>query len=552
MPEPMPTSSLASDAAEIVYSRAGDLVEPVPPVLAETLCEEVAERFNAEPELFALPVVDATGLPVALLNRFRLLEKLSRRFGRDLHARKRVVDCADGAPLVLDEATPLEEVSARLFQDDRNHILDGFIVTRGGTYLGVGTGVTLTRALSAMTVTQAKATAVRETQANKAKSTFVAKLSHEIRTPLNGVLGACALLRDTSLSDEQAELVAALRVSGEALLSLVDDVLDFSKIENEKVTLERVAFDPRSLVRDVAGLIRVRVAGKDVRVLTDIDENAAPLLGDPTRLRQVLLNLGGNAVKFTERGHVLLQLAVESTTAVTARVRFAVEDTGIGIPQERITHLFKPFTQAEESTTRRFGGTGLGLAISGELVQLMGSTITVDSTPGRGSVFGFSLELPLGPVTAGATPSATAAVLSRDITTFALRVLLAEDNAVNQKIIGKLLERAGCRPVIVGNGADAVRAARLGEWDLILMDCDMPIMDGFEATRRLRRGEAGEAAARIPIVALTANATVECRSACTDAGMDSFLSKPVWIDALHKELAKCVKRSESMSRAVGM
>jgi CheY-like chemotaxis protein len=287
-------------------------------------------------------------------------------------------------------------------------------------------------------------------------------------------------------------------------------------------------------------------------VLTDIDENAPPLLGDPARLRQVLLNLGGNAVKFTERGHVLLQLAVERTTAVTATVRFAVEDTGIGIAPDRIERLFKPFTQAEESTTRRFGGTGLGLAISGELVQMMGSTVTVSSEPGRGSVFGFTLELPLGPVATGAAPVVTAAALPRDQTSFALRVMLAEDNAVNQKIIGKLLQRAGCTPVVVSNGADALRAAAACEWDLILMDCDMPIMDGFEATRRLRRGEAGEAAARIPIVALTANATVECRSACTDAGMDSFLSKPVWIDALHKELTKCVKRSESMSRAVGM
>lgn len=542
MPEPLPSPSFAADAPPC--NRAGDLVETVRPVAADTLCDAVAERFKGEPDLFALPVVDADGVPVALLNRFRLLEKLSQRFGRDLYSRKQVVECADGAPLVLDEETPLDEVGAQLFQNDRNHILDGFIVTRGGRYLGVGTGVSLTRVLSAMTVTQATATAARESHANKAKSAFVAKLSHEIRTPLNGVLGACALLRDTSLSDEQAELVAALRVSGEALLSLVDDVLDFSKIENEKVTLERVGFDPRALVRDVAGLIRVRVAGKDVRVLTDIDETAVPLLGDPTRLRQVLLNLGGNAVKFTERGHVLLQLAVENTTAVTARVRFAVEDTGIGIPEDRIDHLFKPFTQAEESTTRRFGGTGLGLAISGELVQLMGSTIKVASTPGRGSVFGFSLELPLGPVTSGSGHTSIGSV-PRDPTAFSLRVMLAEDNAVNQKIISKLLERAGCKPIVVGNGADAVRAAALGEWDLILMDCDMPVMDGFEATRRLRRGEAGAAAARIPIVALTANATVECRSACADAGMDSFLSKPVWIDALHKELAKCAKRPEA-------
>ena len=550
MPAETPTN-FSDEATQVAPTCAGDLAESVPPALADTLCDDVADRFNAEPDLFALPVVNGDGSPVALLNRFRLLEKLSKRFGRDLYARKPIVECADGSPLVLDVAAPLDEIGARLFHGERNHILDGFIVTRNGTYVGLGTGVSLTRALTAMAVAQAKGMATKETAANKAKGTFVAKLSHEIRTPLNGVLGAAALLQDTSLSPEQAELVAALRVSGDALLSLVNDVLDFSKIESAKVTLERVPFDPRGLVRDVAGLIRVRVAGKEVRVLTDIDESVPPLLGDPTRLRQVLLNIGGNAVKFTERGHVLLHLAVIETTAVTARVRFAVEDTGIGIPEDKVGQLFKPFTQAEESTTRRFGGTGLGLAISGELVQLMGSSVQVESTLGRGSVFGFTVELPIGPASASSVPAPALGFSGREPASFALNVLVAEDNGVNQKIIGKLLERAGCRPVIVANGAEALRAAARCGWDLILMDCEMPVMDGFEATRRIRRGEAGPAATQVPIVALTANATVECRSACTDAGMDSFLSKPVWIDALHKELAKCAKRAEPRL-AVGM
>ncbi|MCD6059807.1 MAG: hypothetical protein K0S16_118 [Moraxellaceae bacterium] len=363
--------------------------------------------------------------------------------------------------------------------------------------------------------------------ANHAKSDFLATMSHEMRTPLNGVIGLNGLLLDTPLNKEQRELVELSRLSGEVLLHLINDVLDYSKIEAGRLELEPVDFDLRQLCRETMDLLLDRISRKGLKATREVADDVPSMLhGDSSRLRQILVNLLGNAVKFTAHGEVRLscrRLAAPAGAAPdTIWLRFEVCDTGIGMDEDTLARIFRPFVQAHASTTREYGGTGLGLAISRQLADLMGGHIGATSRPGQGSTFW--LELPLAPARAVAErpPPPHAPVPA---THPCGRVLVAEDNPVNQLVAVGMLKKLGCRTDVVGNGKEAVEALRRLPYDLVFMDCHMPEMDGYEASRAIRAQEDG--ATHVPIIAMTASALSGDRERCLAAGMDDYLPKPV-------------------------
>ncbi len=396
--------------------------------------------------------------------------------------------------------------------------------------------------------------------ATRAKSEFLANMSHEIRTPMNVIIGMSRLISDTSLTEEQQEYADMLAHSSEILLSLIEDILDFSKIEAGKVELEYVNFDLKNLIIRITDMLNIKASEKGLILKGDISPDVPRFLkGDPNRLRQIILNLLNNAIKFTKDGEITIQVGSEriyqksksgKSSSETLMLKFEVSDTGIGIPQDRLDRLFQPFSQADASTTRKYGGTGLGLVISKRLVELMGGAISVESEDGKGTTFRFTAIFQKGEEFSDSVclPKQRCDLSDKQITLLyeqltELRVLMAEDNDFNQRLALIMLNKLGISPDVVINGKDAVDAIRQRDYDVVLMDIQMPEMDGLEATKIIR-----DEHFKVPIIAMTANATPQDREKCVAAGMDGYISKPVDPEKLRDALANYVNIESPLNK----
>jgi len=515
-------------------ARIGDFVDAVEPVSPETFGADVFDRFQREPNTLAIAVIDPEGRPLGLIERNAFCLKMAAEFGRALYARRPVSTLMDASPPLAEADASAETFFRTVDAAELNMLLRGFIVVQDGRYVGVGAGVQILQAGSVLYRQKAEDMSalarnlvVAEAEArasSRAKSEFLAVMSHEIRTPLNGVLGVAGLL-DRKL--EQAELrpyVQTILDSGQTLLRLLTDALDMSRASAGVMSIDPAPLHIETLGADLEALWRPRAEEKGV-ILTVACDTAGHdwVLGDALRIKQLLNNLIGNALKFTEAGEVVVSIAARRENDAV-RLEAIVDDSGPGVPDESAAEIFEPFNTGQAG--RQGAGAGLGLAICRQIVDRMGGLIGVDRSPQGGARFHFTLSLrSCGPELREAA-EAIAAPTPHET----LHVLVADDNPTNRFVAGRLLEMFGCTHEMVHDGAEAIKAASLRPFDLILMDIKMPVMDGVAATRAIRAlpGPAG----RTPILALTANVDARDEADYVAAGMNGVAQKPIQPNAL--------------------
>jgi len=538
-------------------ARVGDVPVFDRTLSAETLTIQISQLFEHESHLPGVIVAEDQRF-LGILSRDRLMEHLSRPFGQELYLRRavrRLMDSISVEPLIVDADASIEMSAVAALDRKTDAVYEPLAIAfPDGTYglLDFHTLLLAQARMLALANATVKQQMARADAANQSKSQFLANMSHEIRTPLAAILGFAEELMRAELPEDERQTAAKTIVrNGAHLLQLLNDILDLSKIEADRLDIERIAFSPIEVCIDVVSVLRARAVANGVPLSLKLAERLpTTIVNDPTRLRQILMNLLGNAIKFTNAGTIQLTVAVENAQSVKPLLRCDVIDTGIGMTTEQLDRLFQPFAQADNSMARKYGGTGLGLAISRRLARLMGGDLTVTSVPGQGSCFSVTLET--GSLEdATWFNEATEALQSMKPTSgpveerpLSLRILLAEDGPDNQILVGGWLRRLGAEIAIAENGAQAVEMARESQmagrtFDLILMDMQMPVMDGFTAARELR-GAGWEG----PIIALTANAMSGDRERCAAAGCSDYATKPINRAELLTQIRRAAPQSD--------